>query len=167
MTKKLDELFNMGDPEDSDDQDEKIEETNPEKPKNEIRQYKTTEKDIDIIDAALPLVDDLAANDAEMDELAKSAKQAFDDLMDLGMNVEARYAGKIYESAAQMLGHSISAKNAKIDKKLKMIDMQLKKRRLDQQEANREEGESVDGQGVELDRNSLMKMLRNNRDEKS
>lgn len=156
MTRKLEELFNMG----GADEEQEIEKTDDTETKKTIQQYEKTQSDIDIIDAALPMVKDLESNDKEMDEIADAAKSAFNDLMDLGMNVEARYAGKIYESAAQMLGHQITAKNAKIDKKLKMIEMQLKKRRLDQQEKNNENHDVEDGNGVEMDRNALLKLLR-------
>jgi hypothetical protein len=60
-----------------------------------------------------------------------------------------------------MLGHAITAKTAKLNKKLKMIDLQLKKAQLDQKEANKEkEIESTPmGEGKSLDRNALLKLL--------
>ena len=67
-----------------------------------------------------------------------------------------------------MLGHAITAKTAKINKKLKMLDLQLKKARLDLQveQANKKsDGDKLvdaeDGQGVVLDRNELLKQLLN------
>ena len=41
--------------------------------------------------------------------------------MDLGMNIEPRLAGRIMEVASSMMSNAISAKNLKVDKKLKMI----------------------------------------------
>jgi hypothetical protein len=60
-----------------------------------------------------------------------------------------------------MLGHAITAKTAKINKKLKMLDLQLKKAQLDQKTAEKtEEIESTPlGEGKVLDRNELLKML--------
>jgi hypothetical protein len=55
--------------------------------------------------------------------------------MDLGMQVDSRFASEIFSVASNMLGHAITAKTAKMDKKLKMIDLQLKKMRLDQQQS--------------------------------
>jgi hypothetical protein len=52
--------------------------------------------------------------------------------MDLGMQVDSRFASEIFSVASNMLGHAITAKTAKLDKKLKMIDLQLKKLKLDQ-----------------------------------
>jgi hypothetical protein len=80
--------------------------------------------------------------------------------MDLGMNVEARYSGRIFEVAGTMLKNAIDAKSAKLDKKLKMIELQLKKQKLDQ-EINPEDN-AIQGQGVIIsDRNSLVEKLKN------
>jgi hypothetical protein len=77
--------------------------------------------------------------------------------MDLGMNVEVRYASRIFEVASSMLGHSISANTAKIDKKLKAVDMQLKKLKM---ENRAPEDDMIDGTAyVTLDRNELMSKL--------
>jgi hypothetical protein len=115
---------------------------------------------IDKIDAALPGVRDLEVADNEMDDLAKIATEKFEDLMDLGMNVEARYAGAIFQTAGVLLGHAITAKQAKLDKKLRMVDLQLKKLRIDQ--VSRKEGTAeapIDGQGVVVDRNTLLREI--------
>jgi hypothetical protein len=117
------------------------------------------------IDAALPLVRDLEAGDAELDELASLAKAKAEDLMDLGMNIDPRFAGVIMQTAGTMLGHAITAKTAKMDKKLRMINLQLAKARLDHQIAKdaksgvTNEEEPVDGKGIVLDRNELLKQI--------
>ena len=81
--------------------------------------------------------------------------------MDLGMQVDSRYASEIFNVAGTMLGHAITAKTAKLNKKLKMIDLQLKKAQLDQKAASKEEQIEATplGEGRELDRNELLKML--------
>ena len=94
--------------------------------------------------------------------MAKRATEAYEDIMDLGMNVEARYSGRLFEVAASMLGNAITAKTAKLDKKLKMIDLQLKKQKLDNDANNAEEGVTLQGDGVIItDRNSLLEKLKN------
>jgi hypothetical protein len=88
--------------------------------------------------------------------------------MDLGMQVEARFSSEIFNSAGTMLGHAITAKTAKINKKLKMLDLQLKKAALDQKTASKnEEIESIPlGEGQSLDRNELLKTFtRKNNDQ--
>jgi hypothetical protein len=80
--------------------------------------------------------------------------------MDLGMNVEPRYAGVIFQTAGVLLGHAITAKQAKLDKKLRMVDLQLKKARLDQTAAkNSDAPTAVEGQGIVLDRNALLAQI--------
>jgi hypothetical protein len=79
--------------------------------------------------------------------------------MDLGMNVEVRYSGRIFEVAASMMGNAITAKTAKIDKKLKAIDLQLKKYKIDK-DANEDPNDVLNGVGyVITDRNELLKKL--------
>jgi hypothetical protein len=119
-------------------------------------------EEFDKISASLPAVKGLGdAADAEFDALAQRATDAYDDLMDLGMNVEARYSSRIFEVAGGMLKNAIDAKSAKIDKKLKMIELQLKKQKLDQDSANSDEGISLQGDGVIItDRNSLIEKLK-------
>lgn len=112
---------------------------------------------IDKIDAALPGVRDLSVSDQELDELSDLAKQSFQDLSDLGMQVDSRYASEIFSVAGQMLGHAITAKTAKMTKKLKMIDLQLRKAKLDQDTGNTDNMPTA--QGVVLDRNELLRRL--------
>jgi hypothetical protein len=118
--------------------------------------------DLDKISAALPQVKGLGeVSDGELDSLAQRATDAFDDLMDLGMNVDARYSGRVFEVASAMLKNAIDAKSAKIDKKLKMIELQIKKQAIDQK-AGSADGEVVHGEGVIVsDRNSLLEKLKN------
>ena len=160
MTKKLEELFNLPA---TDATPEQVEQTI-----TENRQL-ITEVDlaIDKIDAALPTVRDLETGDNELDELAKLAQSKAEDLIDLGMNVEPRFSGVILQTAGVMLGHAITAKTAKLDKKLRMVQLQLQKARLDHQ-IKKDAGDPVDnaveGQGIVLDRNELLKQILNKKD---
>jgi len=115
---------------------------------------------IDKIDIALPTVRDLEASDDEMDELADLAKSKFEDLMDLGMNMDPRFGGVVFQTAGTLLGHAITAKTAKMDKKLRMVQLQLQKARLDHQMTkDNPEDRPVDGQGIVLDRNALLEQI--------
>lgn len=119
-------------------------------------------EEFDKIAAALPQVRGLGdISDSEFDALAAKAEQAYDDLMDLGMNVEARHGAKMFEVAANMLNAAITAKSAKIDKKLKMIDLQIKKLAIDKRNGEKS-GETVEGEGyIITDRNSILEKLKN------
>jgi len=160
MTKKLEELFNLP---------EKLpEDVTPEQATAALEEQKSVFADIDNaidkIDQALPKVKGLDASDREMDELADMAKNRFNDLMDLGMNMEARFSGQVFQTAGVLLGHAITAKQAKLDKKLRMVDLQLKKMRLDHQLKQDGVGagnDAIDGQGVLLDRNALLAQILN------
>jgi hypothetical protein len=156
MTQKLSELFNLPPAEDqTPDQAEHTIEEN----RAIIQEVDTA---IDKIDAALPFVADLDTSDKELDELSDLAKEKFQDLIDLGMNVEARFSGHILATAGTLLGHAITAKQAKLDKKLRMVDLQLKKMRLDQANAKNDGDKLVDatdGNGIVLDRNELLAQL--------
>jgi len=124
-----------------------------------------TLSELDKVQAALPMVKGLEASDTEMDDLADKATKGFDDMMDLGMNVDSRWASDIFGVASTMLGHAITAKTAKLNKKLKMVDLQLKKANLDQKVKATSE-ETVDGTGVVLDRNALLDRLLKDKEEK-
>ena len=118
-------------------------------------------EEFDKISAALPRVKGLGdLSDGELDALANKAEKAYDDLMDLGMNVEARYSTRMFEVAGQMLNAAITAKTNKIDKKLKMVDLQLKKLAIDKKHGE-ESGNSIQGEGyVITDRNSILAKLK-------
>jgi hypothetical protein len=96
-----------------------------------------------------------------LDELADLAKNSYKDLMDLGFQVESRFSSEIFNSASSMLGHAITSRTAKINKKLKQLDLMLKKAQLDQKLASKTEEVSNTplGEGQSLDRNELLKIL--------
>jgi hypothetical protein len=98
-------------------------------------------------------------HDDEMDELAGLAIQAHKDLQDLGMNVEIRHAGEIFSSSSQMLKIAVDAKNSKVDKKLKMLKLQLDKLKMDRSYKPATAINAVEGKATMLDRNELLKQL--------
>jgi hypothetical protein len=154
MTRKLEELFDLP------PTTEEVEAAVPSIAENRTA-IQTLDDAIDKIDAALPAVRGLESTDQEMDELAGLATSSYKDLMDLGMQVDSRFASEIFGVASNMLGHAITAKTAKLDKKLKMIDLQMKKVRLDQQQADKDpEGAAAQqGQGHVLSRNELLERI--------
>jgi hypothetical protein len=166
MTKKLEELLNL--PENQ--EIVKSEEKNNRKAEKQLARDNAPAEnlfrdisEIDKIAAALPQVKGLGdIADGELDELAKKATDAYDDLVDLGMNVEPRYSARIFEVAQSALKNAIDAKSAKIDKKLKMIELQLKKQKLDQELKPAGDEDDIQGEGYLItDRNSLLEKLKN------
>lgn len=160
MTRKLEELFNLPVDEPATEETQRTLAENQEL----IREV---DQAIDKIDTALPTVRDLETGDAELDELATLAKQKAEDLIDLGMNVEPRFSGVILQTAGTLLGHAITAKTAKLDKKLRMVQLQLQKARLDhaiKKDAGDPVDAAVEGQGIVLDRNELLKQILNKKE---
>jgi hypothetical protein len=159
MNKKLEELFKLPQHE--------IDNLAVPIPDNADLVITETLDNIEKIENALPQVRGLDMADGEMDELAGLATSSYKDLMDLGMQVDSRFASEIFNSASSMLGHAITAKTAKINKKLKMIELQLKKAQLDQKISKTEDIPNTPlGEGKTLDRNELLKILSTKTNEK-
>src|SRR6056300_15414 len=170
MTKKLEDILNLPNVKeafkevDKKEKDRKVNEANgnpstknldPQTQKNLQKSY----AEFDKVAAALPQVKGLGElSDLELDKLAIEAEESYKNLMDLGMNVDSRYSGRIFEVAGNFLRNAIDAKSGKIDKKLKMIELQLKKQKLDQ--GNKDGGPVEESDGFVIsDRNELMKKL--------
>jgi hypothetical protein len=160
MTKKMEEFFNLPPAEEP----EVVEEL-PVRSKDELmeeaRQIYSSLTTAEKVDAALPMVVGLDTHDTEMDEIAGKAVKTFEDLIALGGNVPDMHAGKIYEVAGQMLKTALEAKNAKAERKLKMIELQLKKVRAEQIDLDQGNGDRKNSTGGEFDRNELLKYIVN------
>lgn len=162
MTKKLEETFNI---KPIDDAGDEVEETPSVEESKELTEILNTELEtIDKIDSALPMVQDLNQHDREMDEIHSKALNAFDELFSLGMNVEVHAGAKLMETANQMLKTAMEAKDSKVDRKLKMINLQMQKAKLEHQiekeERKHNKDDEIDGEGsVVLDRNELLRRI--------
>ena len=174
MTKKLEDILNLPNVKDAfkevdkKEKDKKMKETanggttvsaknlDPKTQANLQKSY----AEFDKIAASLPQVKGLGdMSDLEMDKLAVEAEESYKNLMDLGMNVDSRYSGRIFEVASNFLKNAIDAKSSKIDKKLKMVELQLKKLKLDK-EGNKDGSPIEESDGFVIsDRNELMKKL--------
>ena len=160
MTRKLEQLFDLPESDDTVHCVTDIPTTAEVTAQQHLADLDAT---IDKIDQALPAVRGLEASDTEMDELADLAQNSYRDLMDLGMQVDSRFASEIFSVASNMLGHAITAKTAKMNKKLKMIDLQMKKMRLDQTQP--EDAQIPTAQGTVLNRNDLLERLLRGKDQ--
>jgi hypothetical protein len=158
MTKKLEELFDFA-AQPSNVDSETTEHKDPTR-----RELQEIDLAIDKIDSALPMVRDLDTGDKELDDLAAKAQETFDNLMDLGFNVDSRYASEIFAVAGAMLGHALSAKTAKLNKKLKMVELQMKKVKLDRDVQSSDEPTQT-AHGQVLSRNDLLEMIKGAQDQ--
>ena len=159
MTKRLEELFDLASSNDND--------LDVPLPEQTVEVTEQALNNIEKINNALPQVRGLEAADREMDELAELAKSSYKDLMDLGFQVDSRFSSEVFSVASNMLGHAITAKTAKMTKKLKMIELQLKQAQLEEKKSKKDsELESTPvGEGKALDRNELLKMLQSKNSE--
>ena len=167
MTKKLEELLNLPESQEivkEEKEKAEVEDKKAEDKQQSLQAQKNTMRDIaefDKIAAALPKVEGLGEmGDSELDDVGTRAINAYEDLMDLGMNVESRYSGRVFEVAGSMLKTSLDAKVAKMDKNLKMVDLQLKKQKQDTKSGDGD-ATVIPGEGyVVTDRNSLLEKLK-------
>ena len=166
MTKKLEDILNLPNVKktfEEVDKKEKDKQVNGVQKNVDPKTAKNLEKtyaEFDKIAASLPQVKGLGdLSDLELDKLAVEAEESYKTLMDLGMNVDSRYSGRIFEVASTMLRNAIDAKGSKIDKKLKMVELQLKKLKIDKTGKD-DFGTIEESDGFVIsDRNELMKKL--------
>lgn len=152
MTTKLDELFNLP-PAGDEFLAEELVENNP----VQIIQVNTSMNER--VTDALRYVNTIDESDLELDDIAKKALATYSDLCMLGGSIQDSQAGKIYEAAAQMLSIALDARNHKANRKLRTIDLQLRKLKIDYTYTPGAPGMSGNN-GVEFDRNELLKFIR-------
>ena len=169
MTRKLEDILNLPNVKEAFARVDAKEKTRDDKDKPTIpkkvdpqtaKALEKTYQEFDKIAASLPQVKGLGdLSDLELDKLAMEAEESYKNLMDLGMNVDSRYSGRIFEVASSMLRNAIDAKSQKIDKKLKIVELQLKKLKIDK-DGSDNGSEPVESEGMIIsDRNELMKKL--------
>jgi hypothetical protein len=158
MTKKLEEIFNLEDQKTAKEKESVAQQK--EEQHEQVKSLDDSYQAVQEITRDLPPIDELdELDDSGLDSLASKSEQAYDDLMDLGMNVEVRYSGRIFEVASSMMKNAIDAKSAKIDKKIKAVDAKLKKYKIDKDNASASD-DMINGDGFVIsDRNELLKKL--------
>lgn len=160
MTKKLEETFNI------DPVDDEVKEVPTIEESRDLTELLSSElATTDKIDASLPMVQGLNEHDKDMDDIHAKAINTFEELISLGMNVEIHAGAKLMETANQMLKTAMEAKDSKVDRKLKMLNLQLNKAKLDLAVQKEAKNKSVTDDDIEadgnivVDRNELMKRL--------
>lgn len=98
-------------------------------------------------------------HDEEMDEIAQLALEYGKSLHDLGMNVEVKHAGEIFNASGNMLKIASDARNAKMEKKLKLMKLELDRVKLERMAPERPEL-IENSQVTVLDRNELLNQIK-------
>ena len=162
MTKKLEEVFGFPPIEEN---FTNLDTQEPQVPTEIQEELDIAHATIDManrVDIALPTVTDMQQAERELDKLANTAQEQSERLMDLGFNVDDRNAGKIFEVAAQLLKTAVDAKTAKIDKKLKMVELQLRKARMDNEKGSKDANVlDASDMGLTGNRNDIVQAILN------
>lgn len=105
-------------------------------------------------------IPDILEKEQEIDDIANNAAKYFEDIMDKAFNTEDRFAPELFNAANSMLKTALDGKNAIINAKLKLLDLELKKRKMEQDFEGKggPQTREIDGRSVTLsDRNSLLR----------
>lgn len=166
MTQKLEDFFNLDNVESAEQQDsspivteESATPTELVSIQDNILIIKEQLSIADRINEALPQVKGLDADDRAFDDYANKAIESYDKLMDLGFNVDDRNAANIFAAASTMMSNAITAKTAKLDKKLKMIQLQLQAAKLANSKPVEEDNPDS---GLTTDRNAILNLISQN-----
>lgn len=163
MTKKLEEVFGFPP---IDEANAELDTQESQVPVEIQEKLDTAHATIDManrVEIALPTVTDMQQAERELDALANTAQEQSERLMDLGFNVDDRNAGKIFEVAAQLLKTAVDAKTAKLDKKLKIIELQLRKAKMDSDNGSKDSDNVFDATegSVTGSRNDIVQAILN------
>lgn len=158
MTKKLEDFFNLESTEEPVQEEIKTAEVVPFTSLEVVKDQLTV---ANRINEALPQVRGLETEDRDLDDYAKEAMDSYQKLMDLGFNVDDRNAGKIFEVASTMMNNAITAKTTKLDKKLKMVELQLRLARL-QKDLGKDDAEENKPNELNTDRNAILNLINQN-----
>ena len=132
-----------------DDLSEKDNDLSMEESLSKAKQLATTHKEQDYFEL----------HDTEMDEIADLAVEYAKDLHDLGMNVDVKNAGEIFSASASMFKIAVDARHLKMDKRLKLMKLELDRIKMDR--TTPESTEVVEASNVRIiDRSVLLAQLK-------
>ena len=171
MTRRLEETFNLPPIPDDENENDQDEESFFQGPPSDIVEIEDAISISEKINSALAEVHGMESHDGEMDEIAREAMDSYQQLMRLGMDISDMAAGPVFSNASAMLKVALDAKDSKVNRKLKQIDMMLKKARLDQTDKNAAPAPTADESGETpdayvYDRNEILKALVNKNKDK-
>jgi hypothetical protein len=161
MTKKLEEFFDLRPIEDAigANTPEGEEEDAEEKAARIVKALSTAEK----VDHSLATVTGIDDHDREMDEIAREALESYMELKELGQNQSDAHSARMMEVAANMLRTALDARDAKVARKLKTLDLQLKRLKLEQDAKRMQKGPASpsanEEDGYEFNRNELLNRI--------
>lgn len=75
--------------------------------------------------------DDLDDHDTKMDEYASESFNYAKEIYEVGLSAEARHAAEMFNAAANFMKVALDAKNNKLEKRLKLYDLELKRQKME------------------------------------
>lgn len=106
-------------------------------------------------------IPDVSEKEEQIDEIADSAAGYFEDIMDKAFNAEDRFASELFNAANALLKTALDGKNSIINAKLKLLELELKRQKLEHEISkvnNQPAVKEVQGQTYTVaNRNSLLK----------
>lgn len=96
-------------------------------------------------------------HDKEADDVRNKAIQAFEDIMEVGRNVNPERSARLFEVAGQFLRTGLDASNSKAEKQLKAAKLKIEAVKLKVSDEMVEQLSS--GNEVMADRNELLKQM--------
>lgn len=115
---------------------------------------------------------DITARKGHLDRLANLAEKKFEDIFDRGFNCEDRFASEMLNAANAMLKIALEAHTKIIDSDIKLVDMQIKKDKMEIELNLKPKGElgstsddrSIEGEkAVPKTRNEMLALRKQNK----
>lgn len=104
-------------------------------------------------------IPDILDKEKEIDSISNDAAKYFEDIMDKAFNTEDRFAPELFNAGNALLKTALDGKNAIVNAKLKLLDLELKKQKMEQDYAQKggPQMKQVNGQEIIVaDRNALL-----------
>ncbi len=168
MTKRLDDTFNVDAPVDL----PQIEDLSN-KEIIVVEGSKPLDISQDELNAEFIALTDVAQHSTDMDDLAKEAMAAYEKTMEYVDNVEEKTAASFLDAAYKFQKNAIDAKMIKEKARQKAADLLLKKQNLDMKKDiddagiyDDEDAQQAQDGTVVADRNSVLSMIKNDKNDK-
>lgn len=158
MTKKLEDTFNLPNIEDFEIDQEFDTDDLIKTAKKESRELKEAISNSEKIDTAIGEVNGFEQHDREMDEISQKAISMFEELKSLGMQVSDAHAARVFEVASSTLKTALEARDSKTNRKLKQLDLMIKKQKLDN---DKPDSTSTTSSGTSMTREELLDTILN------
>lgn len=154
----------------SDDEDDEVDEFDAgDLTAEDLRRAKEGMEQLKDYRRQLKDIPDVTLRKSHLDKLAKMAEDRFEDMFDRAFNCEDRFAAEMLNAANAMLKIALDAHAKVIDSDIKLIDMQLKKDKMEIELNGKKQlpptgdSEVIEGQVVAKTRNEMMAMRKANK----